>query len=210
MKFNEFINKYNNKYVDYDGAYGGQCVDLFRMYCKEVLEIGQARAVNGAKNFWTNYSNDPNLYNNFIKIKNTLSFVPQKGDIAIWHNGTYGHIAICTGNGDTKSFEIFEQNRPLKSKCHLGRDHYRNFYGVLRPKDKKNIEEYFLVRVDKAKAMVRKEANSQSALAGSKELVKGDTFKAVATVKGENVSGNDIWYKSKVGNFVWSGGLSKI
>lgn len=210
MKFNEFINKYNGKHVDYDGAYGAQCVDLFRMFAKEVLEIGQAKAVNGAKDFWRNYESDPNLYNNFIRIKNTLSFVPQKGDIAIWYNGTYGHIAICTGNGDTRSFEIFEQNRPVGHRCRIAKDYYSKFYGVFRPKNQNNLIDYYKVRVDKKVAMVRSQPNSNSALAGSQKLVKGDIFNVVGTVIGESVNGNNIWYKSKVGNFVWSGGLRRI
>ena len=68
----------------------------------------------------------------------------------------------------------------------------------------------FKVRVDKKEANVRKQPNTNSALAGSKVLYKGDVFVAVGTVKGENVKGNDIWYKSKKGNYVWSGGLKRI
>lgn len=78
MYFRDFMNKYMGKYVDYDGAYSAQCVDLFRQFNKEVLEIAQPRGVNGAKDFWKNYSTDPNLYNNFDKIANTPTFVPQE------------------------------------------------------------------------------------------------------------------------------------
>ena len=37
MKLDEFINKYINTKVDFDGAFGAQCVDLFRQYCKDVF-----------------------------------------------------------------------------------------------------------------------------------------------------------------------------
>ncbi len=210
MKFNEFLNKYNNKHVDYDNAYGGQCVDLFRMYAKEVLEISQPRGVVGAKDFWKNYESDPNLYNNFVRIKNTLSFVPKKGDVAIWYNGAYGHIAICTGKGDTKFFEVFEQNKPLESVCHIQRENYNGFYGVLRPRNQTNLNESFNVIVDKSRAMVRSNPNSNSYLAGSRELKKGDIFVATDLVIGEDVYGNNKWYKSAKGNYVWSGGLRRI
>lgn len=30
----EFFNKYNGKVIDYDGAYGAQCVDGFKVFCK--------------------------------------------------------------------------------------------------------------------------------------------------------------------------------
>lgn len=219
MYLKDFINKYNGKKVDYDGAYGGQCVDLFRYFNKEVLEIAQPKGVNGAKDFWNNYSKDVNLYNNFDKIANTPTFVPQEGDIAIWGNGAYGHIAICTGKGDVNTFESFDQNYPTGSVCHYQSHNYSGFLGVFRPKSQNKIKApvitEFKVRVDKScGAYVRKEPNTKSATVpqpgNQKYLNKGDIFVAVGTVKGENVSGNDIWYKSKKGNYLWSSGLTRI
>ena len=49
ITFQEFITKYDGKFVDGDGAYGSQCVDLFRAFCHEVLGIGQPQGVIGAK-----------------------------------------------------------------------------------------------------------------------------------------------------------------
>ncbi len=85
--------------------------------------------------------------------------------------------------------------------------------------DKKSIGVYgqsvtnsnFWVRVDKTcGANVRKQANTKSVLSGSRFLKKGDKFEAVEIVNGESVSGNNKWYKSKKGNYVWSGGLTRI
>ena len=216
MYLNDFFKKYNNKKVDYDGAYGAQCVDLFRYFNKEVLGIAQPKGVNGAKDFWSNYDKDANLHNNFDRIANTPSFVPQLGDVAIWGNGTYGHIAICTGKGDVNKFESFDQNYPTGSACHYVTHNYSGFRGVFRPKAQDKIAEAeFKVRVDKAcGAYVRKEANTKSATVpqpgNQKYLNKGDVFVAVGTVEGESVNGNNIWYKSKKGNYVWSSGLTKI
>ena len=39
MCLDEFVKKYENKKVDFDGVYGAQCVDLFRQYVKECLGI---------------------------------------------------------------------------------------------------------------------------------------------------------------------------
>lgn len=142
MNIKEFFNKYNGKYVDVDGKYGGQCVDLFRQYYNEVLGIKEnARGVFGAKDFWTNYSNDKVLYSNFDKISNTLKFVPQIGDVMIWKNGLYGHIAICTGVGNAVTFQSFDQNYPTGSKCKYVTHNYLNVFGVLRPKNQTNINE---------------------------------------------------------------------
>lgn len=215
MYLQDFINKYNGKKVDYDGAYGAQCVDLFRQFNKEVLGIVQPKGVNGAKDFWSNYSKDSNLYNNFDKIANTPSFVPQFGDVMVWGNGTYGHIAICTGKGTVQTFESFDQNYPTGSTCHYVTHNYTGVLGVLRPKAqnklKAPVQNTFWCRVDKAcGANVRKAPKLSAALAGSKFLKKGDKFQCTELVTGDTVSGNNKWYHSKVGNYVHSNGITKI
>ena len=214
MYLEDFLKKYNGKKIDYDGYYSAQCVDLFRQFNKEVLGIAQPRGVNGAKDFWNNYSNDANLYNNFDKIANTPSFVPQFGDVAIWGNGSYGHIAICTGKGDVNKFESFDQNYPTGSACHYVTHNYSGFLGVLRPKAQNKLKApvvtEFKVRVDKAEANVRKQPKLSAPLAGSKVLHKGDVFVATEIVNGDNVNGNNKWYHSKVGNYVHSRGLTRI
>lgn len=138
MTFNQFVSKWIGKKADFDGAYGGQCVDLFRFYCKEVLNIPQPKSVVGAKDFWTNYSTDKVLYNNFDKIYNSPKFTPIKGDVMIWNanagNG-FGHIAMCTGeNTGTQYFKSFDQNWTRVSYCEIVNHSYKNVFGVLRPK----------------------------------------------------------------------------
>lgn len=68
----------------------------------------------------------------------------------------------------------------------------------------------FTVKVNKSIANVRTQPNSTSSLGGSQKLYQGDTFVSVGTIVGENVNGNNIWYISKKGNYVWSGGLARI
>jgi len=89
---------------------------------------------------------------------------------------------------------------------------------ILRPDNQSKLgingSSTFTVRVDKAEANVRKEPNTTSQTvmqpSGANCLKKGDTFKSVGTVTGDSVNGNNIWYKSAKGNYVWSGGLTKI
>jgi hypothetical protein len=76
--------------------------------------------------------------------------------------------------------------------------------------NKQPVVSKYWVRVDKAQAAVRVSPTSASALAGSKYLYKGNTFQAVGTVRGESVNGNNVWYVSAMGHYVWSGGLTKI
>jgi hypothetical protein len=53
---------------------------------------------------------------------------------------------------------------------------------------------------------VRSAPNTTAALAGSQTLNAGDEFTAVNEVAGESVNGNDLWWVSSAGNYVWSGG----
>lgn len=138
MNTKEFIDKYNGKKIDWDGAYGGQCVDLFRQYVHEVLALSQPKSVTGAADFWTNYDSDPALKNNFDKIANSATFVPIEGDLMIWNKkagGGFGHISVCTDKGDVNGFESFDQNWKTISVCELISHVYTNVYGVLRPKN---------------------------------------------------------------------------
>lgn len=130
MNFDEFITKYENKGLDWDGAYSTQCVDLARFYWANVCEIKQPRGVAGAKDFWTNFDSDPNLNQNFTKIENTPEGVPKKGDVMIWGSnyGPWGHIAVFI-SGDDKEFICFSQNDPAGTLSI--KKYYANYYGVL-------------------------------------------------------------------------------
>ncbi|MCP3681695.1 MAG: CHAP domain-containing protein [bacterium] len=141
----EFVAKWIGKEADYDGAYAGQCVDLFRYYNKEVLSIPQPKGVRGAADFWTNYDSDPVLNENFTKIKNTLEFIPEEGDVVIWtrrEGGGFGHIAIFL-SGDINKFVSFDQNYPTLSVCTETEHNYTNVYGVLRPKKSSGDEKIY-------------------------------------------------------------------
>ncbi len=135
MTLQQFVDKYNGKKWDWDNAYGAQCVDLFRFYNKEVLGIPQPKSVNGAKDFWSNYSSDSILNQNFQKITNTPEFISKPGDVMIWNGyyGQWGHIAIVT-QADINNFTCLSQNDPTGRETHLKEYTYSKVYGVLRPK----------------------------------------------------------------------------
>lgn len=136
MTFTQFINKYNNKGVDFDGSYGNQCVDLFRQYVKDVLGYPQPKGVVGAKDFWTNYETDKPLKDNFIKIPNTPDGVPQEGDVMVWgaRYGKYGHIAMVT-HADVNTFTCFSQNDPIGTLSQKRKySSYKGVLGWFRPK----------------------------------------------------------------------------
>lgn len=140
MNYGEFISEYLGKAVDYDGSYGVQCVDLAKMFIKYVLGI-TPKAIGNAHAYFDDFYEHKFLKNNFLRIKNTPDFVPMKGDICVWGkslNG-YGHIAIATGEGDTKHFFTYDQNWGGKQMKMVEHD-YKHFLGVLRPIDRTAIE----------------------------------------------------------------------
>ena len=130
MTLQEFIAKYDGKGIDWDNAYGFQCMDLYRQYTKEVVGGKQSIPVAGAVNVWDNYL--PEVY---TRTSNKPDNAPKPGDVVIWgiELGPFGHIAVCT-EADTNNFTSFDQNFPLGSVCHLQKHTYFGVLGWLRPR----------------------------------------------------------------------------
>lgn len=131
MNYNEFIKKYLGKSIDYDGVSGVQCVDLIKLYLDKVYNI-KAGSWGNAKDYFINFDKLP-IKNSFEKIVNTANFVPAQGDICVWGSriSKYGHVAIATGEGDTKYFYSYDLNwgsKNVKKILHS----YKGFLGVLR------------------------------------------------------------------------------
>jgi len=126
--FQQFLNQYNNKYVDWDGVYGAQCFDLVNRWSTYL----------GYRPFTGLYAYGiiDQTQGNYTKILNSPTAVPQAGDIIVWNSrygGGYGHTAIASGIGDTNFFESFDQNYPTGSPAHLVRHSYDGVIGWLRP-----------------------------------------------------------------------------
>ena len=102
MTLKRFVVTYNGQKVDWDKAHGYQCVDLFRQYCHDVLNVEQLPSVEGAKD----------LINNPGKLKVTHnSYAP--GDVLIYDatkSNPYGHVCILVSLLDSDTFIVFEQN----------------------------------------------------------------------------------------------------
>lgn len=133
MTFDEFIKNYEGKQVDYDNAFGSQCVDLFRQYSKEVLQIGEhTGAVVGGKDLYLNFDNMPLMKKHFQKV-----YTPHKGDIVVF-NGTrtnkYGHVALVV-YASRKTIVVFEQDGFNQSKgAYFNLKTFENVLGFLRGK----------------------------------------------------------------------------
>lgn len=150
MNIQEFIDRYNGKKIDWDNAYGGQCVDLYRQYCHDVLEIPQSPPVQGAADIWTTY-----LQEHFYQVENTPEAVPIPGSVVIWNKkagGGYGHVAVAV-SGNKGSFISFDQNWNKLSVCELVTHTYTNVIGWLVPKKGTDMsqlqEQYDQCRIDR-------------------------------------------------------------
>lgn len=89
MTYKEFVNKYNGKYTDFDGAYGCQCWDLAQRYITEVLQL--PRTILDGSGLVSNMLKPPKrqvLDAYFDEVPTTQM---EQGDVCIWE---YGHIAI--------------------------------------------------------------------------------------------------------------------
>jgi len=99
MTLNEFVEKYKGKVVDFDGMYGGQCVDLVRQYFKDVWNLPeQPEGVKSAKDFYFKHESRPKqrMYcdcHSYIGAN-----LPPVGSVVIFKDtddNEHGHIAIC-------------------------------------------------------------------------------------------------------------------
>lgn len=124
MTLEDYIQKYNNKFVEYHSYSANsknQCTDNANQYIVEVLGLPAIIGTN-AQQFPDKAGSD------YEYILNTPTGIPQKGDLMIWSSAdNVGHIAIFI-DGDANKFNSFDQNYPTGTPCHIQSHTY------LRPK----------------------------------------------------------------------------
>ena len=138
LTLEEFVSKYNGKPIDYDKAFGPQCVDLFRQACPDLYGIkehtGPCTTSGGAKDLFLDYDKMPVEKKYFTRIK-TKS--PKAGDTVIWDKtdkNEYGHVAICLGVLGKDTIIVFEQDGFKKDGAKVNIRSKGNMLGVLRKK----------------------------------------------------------------------------
>lgn len=138
MTLEEFVKKYLGTKVDYDHAYGAQCVDLFRQYAKEGLGIkehtGPCATSGGAKDLFLDYDKMPIEKKYFSRSKGK-SYLP--GDVLIWDKtdkNQYGHVAIFLAYLGKNGLLVFEQNGITQAGAEIQIRNRDNMLGYLRYK----------------------------------------------------------------------------
>ena len=132
MTTQEFFTAFNYKPIDWDHALGFQCMDLYHRYVNDVLPGYPHPAAKGAA--WLQGLLPSTHY---TWIPNSITAVPQLGDILIWGTGAgggFGHVAIYS-SGNVFNFTSFDQNWPVGSYCHFqGHNYWGDLRGWYRPK----------------------------------------------------------------------------
>ncbi len=120
------------QYIDVDGAYGAQCVDLIYAYY-DYLGIGR-RGGNGA-----DYQNDDKLPEEWIRLYAQDGAVPQPGDVVVWGGyapGVYtadGHVGLVDAVDQAGNFSVLEQNYGADRSVTLNTHKAGEFTCILRP-----------------------------------------------------------------------------
>lgn len=134
MTFGEFIVKYQNTKVDFDGEDGPQCVDLYRQYCKD-MGIPHTGSVNpdGAKTLYLKFSErkEREYFNRFN------SNLARFGDVIVWDatpTNKYGHVAIVVEAYQQDKVLVFEQDGFAKNGTQFAVRDLKSALGILRKK----------------------------------------------------------------------------
>jgi len=150
MTLDDFIPTYTGKFVEFDGKYPNQCVDLIKLYNRDV--IGAPQIMGNA----IDYQNNP-LPTFYTYEKNTLLYIPPRGAIAVfnekWGNGL-GHTGIVTKAWIMK-LTLFEQNNPVGNPCTEIVHNYLQILGFLVPKEQKDDDKYNQL-VDELRSIVNR------------------------------------------------------
>lgn len=112
MNIQEWINSVNGKTIDMDGAYGGQCWDLWSHYAQHVYGIPQAdtNTVDGyaASVYTARYDSSRALQNAFTK--ESANRTPTYGDVAFWKRSGMNHVAIVVKDNGNGTLQTISQN----------------------------------------------------------------------------------------------------
>lgn len=213
MDLQGFINTYNGTYVDYDGAYGAQCADLFNQYTQDVVGGNpHASSYLGAQEIGLNSLTFGGVYEQYPS-----SILGKAGDVVIWSGsfgaylgGGYGHVAIMVEDEveGTGIVRVISQNPGPAHIMNLSTNGCIAYLRPVRanPAPVKTVTGTNQRAVGGAGVKYRKDSNTGADII--QVFGPGDVLDFKGFVHGENVSGNDVWFVGAyTGGFAWSGGF---
>lgn len=146
--FNEFKNKYLGKTVDVDGAFGGQCVDLFNAWNRDYnncyincAPTGYARSLaeNKANNGILNYFNETainNMIEGTVVVYGQCKFAP------------VGHVGFFIEDNGDGTFKCLQQNYNNQQVVTINNNPYSGIIGAFIPKQ---VQEEFNRKLEEQK-----------------------------------------------------------
>ena len=112
MNIQEWMNSVNGQVVDMDGAYGGQCWDLWSSYARNVYGIPatDTNTVDGyaASVYTARYDQSRALQDTFSR--ESANYTPSCGDVAFWNGNGMNHVAIVVKDNGNGTLETMSQN----------------------------------------------------------------------------------------------------
>ena len=112
MDIQTWMNNVNGQVVDMDGAYGGQCWDLWSSYARNVYNIPAAdtNTVDGyaASVYTERYNRSQALQNTFSR--ESGNYTPVYGDVAFWNGAGMNHVAIIVRDNSNGTLSTMSQN----------------------------------------------------------------------------------------------------
>ena len=137
MNIQEWINSVNGKTIDMDGAYGGQCWDLWSSYARNVYGIPAAdtNTVDGyaASVYTARYERSRALQNAFTK--ESANYTPTYGDVAFWKRSGMNHVAIVIKDNGNGTITTMSQNPNKAGYVNIGK---RGIIGYFHPRNSGN------------------------------------------------------------------------
>jgi LysM repeat protein len=100
------------KYLDPDGVYRFQCVDVAIAYAKAIFPSVPWEKTFGRGNANMHFPKTNAYFDSITEVPGDVSSIPQRGDIIIWAGDSfnpYGHIAVVL-SADAYSMKVIQQN----------------------------------------------------------------------------------------------------
>ena len=131
--FNEFKNKYLGKKVDIDGAYGGQCVDLFNAWNEDynntyincqpsgyARSLAENKANNGILKYFTETAIN-NMIEGTVVVYGKCKFAPE------------GHVCFFIKGNGNGTYQALQQNYNNKQYVTINNNPYDGIIGAFIP-----------------------------------------------------------------------------
>ena len=222
MNFQEWLNSRNGRAVDVDGWYGAQCWDSWHDYANSLWGVPMRNtgcSAGGGGTHHPGYACE--VYHQFDRsglnqwfTRYPASVAAQPGDVAFWEWGSpvgpNSHVAVVVEDRGGSVYCMTQNPGPNRyatlSKAGL--------LGYLRPDDQSKIGGAAPAPTAENQRQVGSEPVNRrldpntSRAPIPEQLDPWTVGNFNGWIHGENVSGNDIWFRGISGNWFWSGAFT--